>query len=54
MGIRHPRRFVVWRPGADNAGLQALIPSNIQKARFNLYPVYNDGSRGVHNPLYTP
>jgi hypothetical protein len=28
---------------------QALIPVNIQKARFNLYLVLNDGSFGVHN-----
>jgi hypothetical protein len=28
---------------------QALIPVNIQKARFDLYLVYNDGSFGVHN-----
>jgi hypothetical protein len=28
---------------------QALVPVNIQKARFNLYLVLNDGSFGVHN-----
>jgi hypothetical protein len=28
---------------------QALVPINIQKARFNLYIVNNDGSFGVHN-----
>jgi hypothetical protein len=28
---------------------QALIPANIQKARFNLYLVHNEGSLGVHN-----
>ena len=39
-------------PGPTNAALQALIPVNIQKARFNLYSVYNDGSGGVHNPFY--
>ena len=39
-------------PGPTNATLQALIPVNIQKARFNLYSVYNDGSGGVHNPFY--
>jgi hypothetical protein len=39
-------------PGPTNATLQALIPVNIQKARFNLYAVYNDGSGGVHNPFY--
>ncbi len=31
---------------------QALIPTNIQKARFNLYLVLNDGSFGVHNGPY--
>jgi hypothetical protein len=39
-------------PGPD-ATEQALIPENIRKARFNLYIVQNDGSFGVHNPLYT-
>jgi cytochrome c553 len=39
-------------PGPTNATLQALIPVNIQKARFNLYSVYSDGSGGVHNPFY--
>ena len=34
------------------AAQQALIPVNIQKARFNLYLVLYDGSLGVHNPLY--
>jgi hypothetical protein len=32
---------------------QALIPANIQKARFNLYIVLYDGSFGVHNGPYT-
>jgi hypothetical protein len=32
--------------------LQVKIPANIQKARFNLYSVYNDGSGGVHNPFF--
>jgi hypothetical protein len=32
--------------------LQTNIPVNIQKARFNLYSVFNDGSGGVHNPFY--
>jgi hypothetical protein len=31
---------------------QALIPVNIQKARFNLYMVLHDGSYGVHNGPY--
>ena len=38
-------------PG-PSAAQQALIPVNIQKARFNLYLVLYDGSLGVHNPLY--
>jgi hypothetical protein len=37
--------------GPDAAG-QALIATNILKARFNLYLVLNDGSFGVHNPIY--
>lgn len=32
---------------------QALIPAAIQKARFNLYLVFNEGSFGVHNGPYT-
>jgi hypothetical protein len=32
---------------------QALLPVNIQKARFNLYVVLNDGSFGVHNGPFT-
>ena len=32
---------------------QALIPDNIKKARFDLYLVQNDGSHGLHNPLYS-
>ena len=39
-------------PGPTNAALQSLISTNIQKARFNLYSVYNDGSGGVHNPFH--
>jgi hypothetical protein len=31
---------------------QVLIPPNIQKARFNLYLVLNEGSFGVHNGPY--
>jgi hypothetical protein len=37
--------------GPNTAG-QALIPPNIKRARFNLYLVLNDGSFGVHNPLF--
>jgi hypothetical protein len=37
--------------GPSTAG-QALIPPNIKRARFNLYLVLNDGSFGVHNPLF--
>jgi len=39
-------------PG-PTAAEQALIPVNIQKARFNLYLVVYDGSLSVHNPLYS-
>jgi hypothetical protein len=35
-------------PG-PNSTEQSLIPVTIQKARFNLYIVLNDGSFGVHN-----
>ena len=35
-------------PGPD-ATEQALLPVNIQKARFDLYLVFHDGSFGVHN-----
>src|SRR5262249_39084222 len=38
-------------PGPDSTE-QALIPVNIQKARFNLYLVYYEGSFGVHNNRY--
>ena len=31
----------------------ASEPASGQKARFNLYSVYNDGSGGVHNPFFT-
>lgn len=34
------------------ASEQHYIPENIQKARFNLYLVINDGSYGVHNGPY--
>jgi hypothetical protein len=39
-------------PG-PTATLQAQIPANIRKARFNLYLVLYDGSLGVHNPYYS-
>ncbi len=32
---------------------QSLIPTNIMKARFNLYLAYYDGSYGVHNGPFT-
>ncbi len=35
-----------------NAATQSSIPDNIKKARFDLYLVLNDGSFGVHNPLF--
>ena len=31
---------------------QALVPDNIKQARFNLYLVYHDQSKGVHNAAY--
>ncbi len=31
---------------------QAQIPANIKKARYNLYLAYNEGSSGIHNPLF--
>ena len=39
-------------PGPD-ALEQELIPTNIQKARFNLYVAHNDGSYGIHNVDFT-
>jgi hypothetical protein len=41
-------------PGGSgpSAADQALVPVNIQKARFNLYIVLYDGSYGVHNVIY--
>jgi hypothetical protein len=39
-------------PGPD-AAEQALISTNIQKARFNVYVVLSDGSLGVHNALFS-
>lgn len=38
-------------PGPSSSE-QALISTNIQKARFDLYLVYHDGSFGVHNGPY--
>ena len=35
-----------------NAAGQALLPDDIKKARFDLYVFLNDGSQGVHNPIY--
>jgi hypothetical protein len=37
--------------GPSSAG-QNLIPDDIKKARFDLYLILNDGSFGVHNPIY--
>ena len=39
-------------PG-PSASEQGLISTNIQKARFDLYLVYHDGSYGVHNAPYS-
>jgi hypothetical protein len=38
-------------PGAAEQTTNA-VPDAIKQARFNLYLVVNDGSLGVHNPLY--
>ena len=38
---------------SPTAPQQALIPVSIKNARFNLYLIQNDGSFGVHNPIYT-
>ena len=46
-----PGELSVGGPGPNSAE-QARIPRNIQKARFNLYLVLNDGSYGVHNGQY--
>jgi formate-dependent nitrite reductase cytochrome c552 subunit len=35
-----------------NAAEQTLIPTNILKARFNVYMVLSDKSLGIHNPQY--
>ena len=42
-------------PGGSgpNSTEQALIPTNIKKARFNLYLVLYDGSFGVHNVFFS-
>jgi hypothetical protein len=57
--IQGPNAWEYINPGGLSSGggpptsaLQALIPVNIQKARFNLYLVFNDGSLGVHNPFF--
>jgi hypothetical protein len=44
-------------PGVTNSGpttaQQSLIPVNIQKARYDLYLLYYDGSFGVHNAQHS-
>ena len=52
LGIYDAGPIVFRGPGPD-ASEQSLIPINIQKARFNLYLVFNDGSYGVHNSPYS-
>ena len=47
-----PGRLSPAGTGPD-AAEQAEIPANIQKARFNMYVVFSDGSLGVHNAIYT-
>jgi hypothetical protein len=61
-GLREKYGVLAWEyttPGCLSSGglgpdatEQAQIPANIQKARFNLYVVQNEGSFGVHNPEY--
>jgi formate-dependent nitrite reductase cytochrome c552 subunit len=43
--------FSLGGPG-PGAAEQALIPTNIQKARFNVYVVLSDKSLGIHNPEF--
>jgi hypothetical protein len=38
---------------APTAAEQSLIPAGIQKARFIVYLVFNEGSFGIHNGPYT-
>ncbi len=38
-------------PGPSSSE-QASIPVNIRKARYNMYLVHNEGSGGMHNPLF--
>ncbi len=45
-------RGPVSNPSVPAKDEQRFIPANIQKARFNLYLVINDGSYGVHNGPY--
>lgn len=40
-------------PAGPTSTEQKLMPANIQKARYNLYLVYHDGSFGVHNGPYS-
>jgi hypothetical protein len=47
-----PGRLSTNGPG-PNAAEQALIPTNILKARFNLYVVFSDRSLGIHNADFT-
>lgn len=39
-------------PAGPTSAEQGQIPARIQYARFNLYIINNDGSRGTHNPLH--
>jgi cytochrome c553 len=47
----HPGTLSAAGPAPTTAE-QALIPASIQKARFNLYLILNEGSFGVHNGPY--
>ena len=48
----NPGDLSAGRPAPSSAE-QALIPSDIKRARFNLYLVLYDGSFGIHNAPYS-
>ena len=48
--LRHRRPST--RNTATTTAEQALIPSNIKKARFNVYLANDDAASGIHNPLH--
>ena len=48
----NPGELSTGSPGPSSTE-QGMIPTNIQKARFNLYLVLHDGSFGVHNAIFS-